>query len=129
LSIGTIKEDYIRAIYILNQQLLAVRNVDLANYLGRTKSSVSAGIRDLQEKGYVEEETLIGIHLTRKGLATAKKLCRNYDLLQEILLYHGVSPEQARTDAFALSHGLSEESFRKLKGAFKGYRRNAGSVV
>ena len=60
-------EDYLESIYVLLQRLGTVRSIDVAEYLGVTKASVSKAMAALESNGYVEMGKR-DVHLTERGL-------------------------------------------------------------
>ena len=46
-------EDYLESIYVLSQRQGIVRSIDVAEYLGVTKASVSKAMATLENSGYV----------------------------------------------------------------------------
>ena len=46
-------EDYLESIYVLSERQGVVRSIDVAEYLGVTKASVSKAMATLENSGYV----------------------------------------------------------------------------
>ena len=46
-------EDYLEAILVLSKELGNVRSIDVANYLGYSKPSISVAMKRLRENGFV----------------------------------------------------------------------------
>lgn len=46
-------EDYLESIYVLSERQGIVRSIDVAEYLGVTKASVSKAMATLESNGYV----------------------------------------------------------------------------
>ena len=65
-------EDYLEAIYKLDEQTRYVRSIDIANELGYSKPSVSKGMSILKELGYITVCDDGQIKLTKTGLKRAK---------------------------------------------------------
>ena len=64
-------EDYLESIYVLSERQGIVRSIDVAEYLGVTKASVSKAMATLESNGYVEMGKR-DVHLTERGLEVAK---------------------------------------------------------
>lgn len=47
-------ENYLESIYVLSERQGIVRSIDVAEYLGVTKASVSKAMATLESNGYVE---------------------------------------------------------------------------
>ena len=108
-------EDYLESILILQEKQGNVRSIDIARHLNYSKPSVSRAVGVLRENGYitVSEEGLI--HLTKQGKHVAECMYERHRLLTAWLIRLGVSEEIAAEDACKLEHGLSEETFARLK--------------
>lgn len=107
-------EDYLESIYVLSQRLGTVRSIDVAEYLGVTKASVSKAIASLESNGYVEMGKR-DVHLTERGLEVASQMWERHCFFVGLLEDAGVSPEVASQEGCHMEHCLSEESFEKLK--------------
>ena len=59
-------EDYLESIYVLSERQGTVRSIDVAEYLGVTKASVSKAMATLESNGYVEMGKR-DVHLTERG--------------------------------------------------------------
>lgn len=66
-------EDYLESIYVLSQRQGIVRSIDVAEYLGVTKASVSKAMATLENNGYVEMGKR-DVHLTERGLEVARQM-------------------------------------------------------
>ena len=60
-------EDYLESILILSQQKGSVRSIDVAQYLGFSKPSVSRAVGLLRENGYITVDTGGFLKLTKAG--------------------------------------------------------------
>ena len=69
----------------------------------------------LREHGYVTVDEGGLIHLTQAGRRVAEGIYERHRLLTAWLIRLGVSEETAAEDACKLEHGLSDETFEKLK--------------
>ncbi len=108
-------EMYIETIYVLNQRKGFVRAIDICEYMGFSKPSVSRAMSNLKEGGYIVVAKDGGITLTNEGINVAKKIYERHSTLSKLLTMLGVSPETAADDACKIEHIISEETFQKIK--------------
>ena len=108
-------EMYMEAIYVLSKKNGFVRSVDVGEYLGYSKPSVSRAMGILRSGGYIEVDSDGGLSLTDSGLAIAEKIYERHTLLARMLEHIGVDAETAAADACRLEHAISDTSFQALK--------------
>ena len=108
-------EMYLETILILSKTVRAVRAVDVGEYMGYSKPSVSRAIGLLRQGGYVVTDEDGHLHLTAAGQEVAQKIFDRHNLLTEFLVRIGVSRETAEADACRLEHAISDESFQAIK--------------
>ena len=108
-------EMYLEAIHVLTKNNGFVRSVDVSEYLGYSKPSVSRAMGILRSGGYVTVDKDGSITLTAAGLEIAEKIYARHTLLTRLLIHIGVSEETAAEDACKLEHAISDESFEALK--------------
>ena len=108
-------EMYLESIYVLSKKLSAVRSIDISEYMGYSKPSVSRAVNLLKNGGYIimDEENLIT--LTDSGLEIGKKIYERHTLLTDLLVRLGVSEETAAQDACKMEHTISDESFEAIR--------------
>ena len=108
-------EMYLESIYVLSKSSAHVRSVDVGEYLGYSKPSVSRAVGLLKTGGYLLMDKDGSLTLTDAGLAVAKKIYERHTLITNLLQRLGVSPETAATDACKIEHAISDESFDAIK--------------
>lgn len=108
-------EMYLETIYILSKKSPSVRAVDVGEYMGFSKPSVSRAIGLLRKNGYVTVANDGFLSLTDSGCEIASKIYERHTLLTEFLIKIGVNPETAAHDACKIEHDLSDESFEAMK--------------
>lgn len=108
-------EMYLEAIHVLTKSNGYVRSIDVSEYLGYSKPSVSRAMGILRSGGYITVEKDGGISLTQSGQEIAEKIYARHTLLTRLLIHIGVSEETAAEDACKLEHAISDESFEALK--------------
>ena len=114
-------EDYLEAIMVLRQQKGTVRSIDVAQYLGYSKPSVSRAVSILKSNGYLTMERDGRLELTPQGEANAQRVYERHRFLSQWLVKLGVSPEVAAADACRIEHDLSAETFECLKEHVRRY--------
>lgn len=115
MALSTSCENYLKTIYILKKRSGLVRSIDIAQYMGISKPSVCAAVKQLQAQGYIIKEVTGSIELTDSGRAEAMVVYERHCFFEEKLIDAGVSPAQAHIDAGRLEHAVSGESFEALK--------------
>lgn len=108
-------EMYLEAIYVLSEKNKPVRSIDVGEYLGYSKPSVSRAVGILKKGGYVVADKDGYLSLTDSGLEIAKKIYERHTTLTEILIRLGVSRDAAVEDACKMEHDISDETFEALK--------------
>ena len=115
MSVHESGEMYLEAIYVLREKTGFVRSVDISEYLGYSKPSVSRAMGILRSGEYIQVDTDGGITLTEKGQDIARKIYARHKLLTDLLVRIGVSEKTAAEDACKLEHAISDESFEALQ--------------
>ena len=115
MSVHESGEMYLEAIYVLHQKTGFVRSIDVSEYLGYSKPSVSRAMGILRTGEYIVIENDGAITLTEKGQEIAGKIYERHTLLTKLLMHIGVGEETAAADACKLEHAISDESFEALK--------------
>ena len=115
----TSNEDYLETILQLEKKKDTVRSIDIVEVTGFTKPSVSGAMKNLRTNGYIIMEEDHSIHLTDEGRKIAENVYERHQFFKEWLIEIGVNPETAEHDACKIEHAISEESFQKLKAAYK----------
>ena len=107
-------EDYLEAIWNLQDKKGYVKAKDIAEKLEVTRPSVSGMIKKLSENSYILYEKYGGIVFTAKGKKLAQEIKRRHTLLVEFLKIIGVDEQNAQTDACRLEHDVSLETITCL---------------
>ncbi len=116
-------ENYLEAILMLESKKGSVRSIDVANYLGFSKPSVSVAMKSFREEGYVAVDGDGNLFLTEKGREIAEKMYDRHRTLAKALMLLGVDEETAYNDSCKIEHDLSEISFQKIKEYFSQYEQ------
>ncbi len=109
------REEYIKAMYILNNQNGEIRVTDVANKLNVSKASVNKAVKALNEEKLLTYETYGNIELTKEGEKLAKKILEAYDIsflfFRDVL---GMQEEKAISDAEKLKNSISDDALNSL---------------
>ena len=108
-------EMYLESILILSRRGGKVRSVDVSEYMGFSKPSVSRAIGLLKSGGYITVDPDGYIALTDVGTEVAERIYERHTLLTEFLVRLGVERETASADACKMEHHLSDETFAAIK--------------
>ncbi len=108
-------EMYLETIHILSQKQPSVRSIDVCEYMGYSKPSVSRAIGLLKSGGYVRVDEYGHLQLTDAGREIAEKMYERHTLLTEFLVRLGVDESIATEDACKIEHHLSDQSFEAIK--------------
>lgn len=114
-------EMYLETILILSRQRSCVRSVDISEYMGYSKPSVSRAVGLLKAGQYITIDDDGHIHLTDSGRAVAEKILGRHTLLTELLVRLGVDRETAAADACKMEHVISDASFEAIKNHIREY--------
>ena len=106
---------YLEAILVLSQKNGFVRSIDVSEYLGYSKPSVSRAVGILKNGNYIVMDKDGSLTLTESGKAIAEKIFERHTILSQLLVRLGVSQETANADACKLEHAISDESFEAIK--------------
>ena len=115
MSVHESGEMYLEAILVLSQKNGYVRSIDVSEYLGYSKPSVSRAVGILKKGEYIHMEKDGSLTLTDSGREIAEKIFERHTMLSRLLIKLGVSEETAAEDACLIEHVLSDESFEAIK--------------
>ena len=115
MSIHESGEMYLEAILVLSQKNGFVRSIDVSEYLGYSKPSVSRAVGILKNGNYIVVDKDGSLSLTESGKEIAEKIFERHTVLSRLLMMLGVSEETATSDACKLEHAISDESFEAIK--------------
>ena len=112
-------EMYLETILVLSKKINYVRSLDVAEYMGFSKPSVSRAVGLLKSGGYIVVDGSGYIYLTDAGLEVAQKIYERHTILTSMLIKLGVDEKVAAEDACKMEHDISDESFAAIKKHFK----------
>ena len=110
-------ENYLKAVFTLRQTYGKVRCRDIAERMDVTLPSVSRAIKELEKMGHVARDDNSLVLLTSSGEKIAAEIYERHQFFTERLTAAGVDFKTAAKEACHMEHGVSAESFQKLKKA------------
>ncbi len=114
-------EMYLETIYILSRKSNAVRGIDIGDYMGYSKPSVSRALSLLKEEGLVIKDSDGFIKLTETGEARAARIYERHTVLSRLFTNLGVDEETAAEDACRVEHYISDKTFNAIKAHMEKY--------
>lgn len=113
-------EMYLETILVLSQKLDSVRSLDVAEYMGFSKPSVSRAVGLLKSGGYITVDREGYLSLTKEGLEIAQKIYDRHKLLTAFLINIGVDEKTAAEDACKMEHDISDLTYEAIKNHLAG---------
>ena len=117
-------EMYLEAILVLSRRSGFVRSVDVGDYLGYSKPSVSRAMGLLRKGGLITMETDGGLNLTDAGREIAEKIYERHTVLSQVLISLGVPEKIAVEDACKIEHDISDVTFEIIKKHIAAHRED-----
>lgn len=108
-------EMYLETILILSKESNSVRSIDVGEYMGYSKPSVSRAVGLLKEGGYITVDRDGFLHLTDDGKEIAEKIFERHTVLTALLTSVGVDRKLAAEDACKMEHDISDISLAAIK--------------
>ena len=112
-------EMYLETILRLSKERKEVRSIDVSEYMGFSKPSISRAIGLLKQGGYVNMDEDGFLTLTDAGKEVANKIYERHQFFTEQFIAAGVDPEIAERDACRIEHAISQDTFEKIRDAHK----------
>lgn len=112
-------EMYLESILILSRRGVGVRSIDVSEYMGYSRPSVSRAVGLLKSGGYLTVDESGYLHLTASGVRAAEKIYERHRILTDFLVSLGVSRAAAAEDACRIEHVIGDESFEAVKRALQ----------
>lgn len=108
------REDYLKLIYTLSRKG-EVRGAELAEELNIKRPTVCVYLKRLAANGDIIMDKHHCVCLTEQGLAIAQSTLDKHGMLLSLLQDLGVPDNIAATDACAIEHNISPETYFALK--------------
>ena len=115
MSLQESGEMYLETIYVLSKKSSSVRAIDVGEYMGYSKPSVSRAMSLLKSGGYVISDEDGFLFLTDLGKEVAEKMFERHTLIAKFLRAIGVDEETAVDDACKMEHVISDASVAAIK--------------
>ena len=117
-SLSPSVEDYLKAVYSLNEGGGRAGTNQLARVLAVRPGSVSGMIRRLAEDGLVQHEPYRGVRLTEEGSREALKILRRHRIIESFLVQRlGYDWDDVHAEAERLEHAASERLIEAMAEA------------
>lgn len=111
-------EDYLKAVYKLQQDAESVSTTALAEELGRTAASVTNMVKGLAEQRLLEHTLYRGVRLTALGELTALRIIRRHRVIELYLIERlGYTWEGVHEEAERLEHAASDALIDRMARA------------
>ena len=114
---------YLETIYILSRKSKEVRAIDIGEYMGYSKPSVSRALNVLNNKGLIKKDKDGFISLTKEGENIAKKIYERHTVLSQLFIELGVDKKTATDDACRVEHYISDKTFNAMKRHLAKYKK------
>ena len=114
-------EMYLETIYILSQTRPVVRGIDISEYMGYSKPSVSRALGLLRNEGLIKKDKDGGIVLTEDGRSLAEHIYERHTILSQLFMRLGVDEKTAIDDACRIEHYISDTTFDAIKAHMHKY--------
>ena len=108
-------EDYIEAVLVQVRQHGVARVRDIAAATNVSKSSVTAALKQLAQKGLIEHAPYEFVTLTERGREVAKRILRKHNLLTSFLInVLGIDRDLAEKNACRIEHVIDSKVLERL---------------
>lgn len=108
-------EDYLKAIYMLQEQGAPAQTSAIAERLDIAPPSVSGMVKRLSESGLIEHAPYRGVQLTRAGRRAALRMVRRHRILETYLTSKlGYDWDSVHEEAERLEHAVSDELIERM---------------
>jgi len=122
-------ENYLEAIFHIEDGKGFARVRDISNSLSVAKSAVTTALQSLSEKGFVNYEPYEPVTLSAEGRRRAGRIVLRHRVIEDFLSnVLGLEPERADTMACGMEHVIDRDALERLVCflAFVGRPREAG---
>lgn len=121
-------EDYLEAIYNLNEEKGYVSAADVSERLGVKPPTVSSMVVNLARKGYLEHERYRGMRLTSSGEKVARSVIKRHQVISGLISMLGVDDQTAYVDTEGIEHHVHPSTLRRLQRLAEYLRENPGTL-
>jgi Mn-dependent DtxR family transcriptional regulator len=117
-------EDYLEAIYHLNEEKGYISTADISDRLGVKPPTVSDMVSRLTSKGYLRHERYRGMTLTREGEKLARSVIKRHSVISEFLGMLGIENPIAYEDTEGIEHHVHPTTLRRIERAAEYLQKN-----
>lgn len=118
VEISDVVEEYLEAIYRLQEKTGAARTSDLVRMLNVAPGTVTNTVERLEKESLIVHEPYRGVKLTDKGLKLSLRVVRKHRLSECLLTdVLDVEWDKVHDAACQLEHGISDEIAKKIEKA------------
>ena len=110
---------YLETIYLLTSERQDVRSIDVCEFMGYSKPSVSRAVNLLKKGGFLNVDEDGYLTLTDEGREVAVKMYERHRIITGLLVRLGVDEKTAAQDACKIEHVISDASFEAIKNYFE----------
>ena len=115
ICISNALEDYLEAIYTIEQSKTSVRTTDIALYL-ISKPSVNRAVNALKQQGLVLHEPYGAVILTEHGRKLGEEVSRRHIMVKRFLMnVLQLSESDADNEACRIEHNISAHTLDKME--------------
>ncbi|MCI9085050.1 MAG: metal-dependent transcriptional regulator [Clostridia bacterium] len=116
ICISNALEDYLEAIYTIEQSKTSVRTTDIALYLSISKPSVNRAVNALKQQGLVLHEPYGAVVLTEHGRKLGAEVSRRHIMIKRFLMnVLQLSESDADNEACRIEHNISAHTLDKME--------------
>jgi DtxR family transcriptional regulator, manganese transport regulator len=108
-------EDYLEAIYNLNEEKGYVSTADISERLGVKPPTVSSMVSNLAKKGFLEHERYRGMRLTSAGEKIARSVIKRHQVISELISMLGVDDQTAYVDTEGIEHHVHPSTLHRFE--------------
>lgn len=117
-------EDYLEAIYNLNEEKGYAGTSDISDKLGVKPPTVSSMLAKLAKEGYLVHERYRGMKLTERGTKAARSVIRRHETISEFLEMLGINREVSYEDTEGIEHHLHPVTIHKFERLVEYLKKN-----
>ena len=117
-------EDYLEAIYNLNDEKGYVSAADISDRLSVKPPTVSNMIKNLAEKGYLEHKKYRGMRLTPAGEKIARSVIKRHRVISQLISMLGVDEQTAYVDTEGIEHHVHPSTVTRFERLAEYLREN-----
>ena len=108
-------EDYLEAIYNLNEEKGYVSAADISEKLSVKPPTVSNMVKNLADKGYLEHKKYRGMRLTPSGEKIARSVIKRHRVISDLISMLGVDDQTAYIDTEGIEHHVHPATLRRFE--------------